>query len=360
MAEKQNVYENAQLSFLEHDPAFPTTRYQGSKLKLAGWIWDIIKDLDFGTVLDAFGGTGSIGYLLKTKGKEVTYNDQLKFNWYIGSALIENDNILLSKADVDFVLNSHKEVKYPTFIQETFKDIYFTEEENKWLDTVVTNIELLDGIYKRALAYFALFQSCIIKRPYNLFHRKNLYMRMSDVERNFGNKVTWDTPFEVHFRKFVLEANQAVFSNGRKNTALNMDALQLENDDYDLVYIDTPYISKKGVGVEYFGFYHFLEGLVDYPVWDQMIDYATKNRRLKVRDSVWTDKRKIYSGFDQIFQKFKDNILVVSYRSDGIPTIEELVGLLKKYKSKVNVSKWESYKYVLSNNHSEEILLVGE
>jgi len=30
----------------------------------------------------------------------------------------------------------------------------------------------------------------------------------------------------------------------------------------DLVYIDTPYISAKGIGVNYFDFYHFLEGIV--------------------------------------------------------------------------------------------------
>ena len=37
---------------------------------------------------------------------------------------------------------------------------------------------------KQALAYFALFQSCIIKRPYNLFHRKNLYVRTKEMKRS--------------------------------------------------------------------------------------------------------------------------------------------------------------------------------
>lgn len=344
---------------LEEDPIFPSTRFQGSKLKIVDWIWEGIKDLKFRTALDAFGGTGSVAYMLKEKGKKVTYNDILKFNYYIGLALIENDGVTLSNEDVNFILTRHKEINYPTFIADTFKDIYYTDEENSWIDMVVTNIKQLDDKYKQALAYFALFQSCIIKRPFNLFHRKNLYLRFAKVKRDFGNKATWDTPFEIHFRKFVDEANNAVFSNNQENKALNLDVFDVE-DDFDLVYIDTPYISKKGVGVDYLGFYHFLEGLVNYENWHNMIDYRTKHRRLKSKPSVWTDKNKIYYAFDRLFKKFQNSILVVSYRSDGIPSIEELEDLLCRYKRTVHEIKRKDYKYALSTNELEEVLLIGE
>ena len=346
------------MSLLKDDAVFPSTRFQGSKLKIVNWIWDAVKDLSFKTALDAFGGTGSVGYMLKLKGKQVTYNDMLKFNWYIGSALIENDNVKLTKEDFEFLLKKHSNVSYPTFIYDTFKDIYFTDKENKWIDVVAKNITLLENHYKKAMAYFALSQACIIKRPYNLFHRKNLYIRLSDVDRNFGNKVTWDTGFKVHFRKFVEEANKAVFCNGRQNKALNMEAFDLTGN-YDLVYIDTPYISKKGVGVDYFSFYHFLEGLLDYTNWNERIDYKTKHRKLRTDGSAWTDKERIFTAFDKLFEKFKDSILVVSYRSDGIPSISELIQLLAKYKSRVEEIKRKNYKYVLSTNHSEEVLLIG-
>lgn len=348
-----------QMALIEGNPTFPSTRFQGSKLKIVDWIWDAIKNLDFDTTLDAFGGTGCVGYMLKGKGKRVTYNDILKFNWYIGMALIENDSVRLTEDDADFIITRHNKIVYQTFVYDTFKDIYFTDEENKWIDTVVTNIGLLNNIYKKALAYFALCQACIIKRPFNLFHRKNLYLRFSEVERNFGNKATWDTPFEVHFRKFVNEVNLAVFSNGKQNRALNLDVFNIEGK-FDLVYIDTPYISQKGVGIDYFGFYHFLEGLVDYSNWGGMIDYRTKHKRLKGNGSVWINKNQIHSAFNKLFEKFKDSILVVSYRSDGIPSITELENLLKKYKPNVEELKRKSYKYVLSTNHSEEVLLIGK
>jgi len=347
-----------QMVFIEDDAIFPSTRFQGSKLKLVDWLWGAIKDLTFDTVLDAFGGTGCVGHMLKSRGKKVTYNDALKFNSYIGTALIENSATMLSENDVEFLLTRKERVKYPTFVQDTFSGIYFSDEENQWIDTVVTNIGMLTDLYKKALAYFALFQACIIKRPFNLFHRKNLYLRFSDVKRNFGNKTTWDTPFDAHFRQFVAEANQAVFCNGRQNKALNLDVFDVQGT-FDLVYIDTPYISKKGTGVDYLGFYHFLEGLVNYSKWQEMIDYNTKHKRLKRIPCIWCDKDRILSAFDRLFCKFKDSIIVVSYRADGVPSIGDLLGLLKKYRSTVKETRRENYKYVLSTNRSEEVVLIG-
>lgn len=42
---------------------FPATRYYGSKRKLLDWIYSGVSGLSFETVLDAFGGTGSVSLL---------------------------------------------------------------------------------------------------------------------------------------------------------------------------------------------------------------------------------------------------------------------------------------------------------
>lgn len=91
-----------------------------------------------------------------------------------------------------------------------------------------------------------------------------------------------------------------------------------------------------------------------------MIDYRTKHKRLKTSENPWIDKNRIHSAFERLIKKFTDSVLVISYRSDGIPSIEYLVNLLGKYKSTVKQIKWRNYKYVLSNNHSEEVLLIGK
>lgn len=135
------------------------------------WIWEQIAGLDFTTCLDAFGGTGAVAYRLKQASKAVTYNDLLRFNYYVGLALVENRNVRLDADEVDWLLTTHPDIEYPNFIQAHFHDIYFTDEENAWIDRTFTNIRQLADPYKFALAFFALCQACIIKRPYNLFHR---------------------------------------------------------------------------------------------------------------------------------------------------------------------------------------------
>ncbi len=355
--QKTISYQQALLPELTAE--FPSTRYQGSKAKLVDWIWEQIADLDFMTCLDAFGGTGAVAYRLKQEGKKVTYNDLLRFNYYIGRALIENSRVCLSPEEADWLLQTHPNITYPHFVQDTFPDIYFTDEENAWIDQMVTNIHQLSDPYKFALAFFALCQACIIKRPYNLFHRKNLYIRFAEVERSFGNKTTWDRPFEESFRIFIGETNRTVFDNGQTNRALNLDAIDVPGE-YDLVYIDTPYISKHGVAVDYLWFYHFLEGLTIYDEWGEHIDSRSKHRRLKPRPSEWTDRKRIYDAFDRLFQRYQKSIIVVSYRSDGIPSESELAFLLKQYKHYVHVEHFGQYKYVLStNSESKEILLIG-
>ena len=337
---------------------FPSTRYQGSKAKFIDWIWNEISDIPFQSVLDAFGGTGCVAYKLKDNGKTVTYNDILPFNSIIGKALIENCSTFLSPSDIDFILGEHKDFDYPTFITDNFKEIYYTDEENHWLDVVRYNISTIEDEYKRAIAWFALFQSCIIKRPYNLFHRKNLYVRLIDVKRSFGNKKTWDTPFEVHFRNFVDEANHAVFDNGTKCNVLSKDALTIE-DQYDMVYIDTPYINEKGVGVDYADFYHFLNGLVYYDNWSNLIDYSSKHRRLKREYNIWTDKENILTGFSRLVEKFQKSILVFSYRSNGIPSIESLINLLERKGRRNELRFSGDIKYVLSDKKSKEVLIIS-
>jgi len=349
---QSNLFDNS----VRYDGKFLSTRFQGSKLKIVPWIWSCIQHLKFDTCLDAFGGTGSVAYYLKKMQKEVDYNDNLQFNYTIGKAIIENDETKLENDEIDFIISPHDDVTYQTFIKDTFRDIFFLDEENGWLDMVVTNIRLLDDEYKRAIAFTALFQACIIKRPYNLFHRANLYMRTAEVKRSFGNKTTWDKPFPEYFRVFAQEVNSIIFSNGRSNRALYKDVFNVE-PGYDLVYMDTPYINAKGTGVDYLDFYHFLDGMLDYDNWGKRITQIYKHKRLKGDKSLWCQPNKIHDAFDRLFRHFKDSLLVISYRSHGIPSQDELVEILSKYKS-VTLHKVD-YKYVLSKNNGQEILLVG-
>ena len=348
---------------------FPSTRFQGSKEKIMPWIWKSIEHLNFDTVLDAMGGTGIFAFWSKLHGKEVTYNDVFRWNYYVGLAIIENKSEKLSDDDVEFLLKKHEDIEYDHFIQKTFEGIYYLDEENAWLDMIIANIRRLDNRYRRALALAALFQACLVKRPYNLFHRANLYMRLADVERNFGNKATWDTPFPTHFKKFVDEYNSCVFDNGRRCKSLNMDVFEIPEKHYDLVYIDPPYFSAKRGPTDYYLYYHFLEGLCIYleegvDAWHKLIDYRRKPKPLRHGTELekkilpWMSKEGIYQAFQKVFEKFQDSILVVSYNDEGIPSEKEIKKMLEKIKPHVKVRRLR-YQYALSPSKVNELLFIA-
>ncbi len=344
----------------------PSTRYQGSKRRILPWLYENFKKLKFETVLDGFGGTANVSYLFKLMGKRVTFNDILLSNHQTGIALIENDSIKLDQSDIDFLLHENG-FDYPTFIQDTFKGIYYLDEENKWLDMILLNIEKLSTKYsggilkkKKALAYHILFQACLCKRPFNLFHRKNLYLRTARVKRTFSNKKMWDTDFKTLFLRFYNEVSHEIFSNGLKNKAICRDIIKIKNRNFGLVYLDPPYAGpNQKTPKDYRSMYHFLEGIVDYHNWPQLIDWSTQNRRLIKKKTEW-EKNSLEKNFDYFFRKFKNSIIVVSYGNPGTPSIQKIKELLQQYKSKVIVAR-KHYNYKLNSRNGEmyEVLIIG-
>lgn len=350
---------------------FPSTRYRGSKRKIVPWLWKHFRQLDFTSALDVFGGTGSVSYLLKRMGKEVTYNDYLHFNHLVGLALIENDETVLNQSDIHTALAPVPKLPR-SFVRDTFKGVYFTDSENKWIDQVIVRINSLKSepselVYKRALLHYGLFQSCLIKRPFNLFHRRNLYLRIANVKRQFGNKISWDKSFRQRFVAFCTEASRSVFKGARPCRAIRNNAVDVPRKSYDLVYIDPPYLTKDGDNEtsDYRRSYHFLEGLCSYDRWNDLIDYETPNLRMRqLCHNDWGDPEKNGKAFDALFEKFKQSIIVVSYKKFGVPSIDTLIRTLKKHGKRVR-SRSRHYKYALNHQNgsaelNREVLLIAE
>ena len=51
--------------------------------------------------------------------------------------------------------------------------------------------------------------------------------------------------------------------------------------------------------------------------------------------------------------------MAISYRSNGIPTIDELVGILEGLGKHVRIHRSGEMKYVLSTKQSNEVLIVA-
>jgi adenine-specific DNA-methyltransferase len=344
------------------EPGFPPTRYLGSKRRILPWIAEIVGGLEFDSALDVFGGTGCVSYLFKSMGKRAVFNDLLRCNLRGGRALIENAGARLTEEDLGslFARSPHRD--YDDFIERTFDGVYFLQHENRWLDTVAQNVLAMGDRHKQALAFHALFQASLSKRPYSLFHRANLYMRTADVARSFGNKTTWDRPFEEHLRDAAALANAAVFDNGRPNEARCGDALETGGEGEapcELVYIDPPYLGATGAPVDYLDFYHFLEGMALYPTWPALIDAGRRHRPFRRRPSPWVSRSRIAGALDALFARHARSVIVVSYREDGVPSPGELASLLGRHKQTVRVHRLADRRYALSTRTTAELLLVG-
>ena len=251
-------------------------------------------------------------------------------------------------------------VNYPSFVQNTFRDIYFTDAENRWIDQAINNIAAVTETYRRALLFFALAQACLIKRPYNLFHRKNLYLRFAKVERSFGNKTSWDKSFEEWFRFFVGEANQAVFEGTSHCRAICRRYRRSGRGLRSRLPRSALHFTERNS--------NRLRGLLS------LSRRLMPLRRMGKVESTgdqnigeWCDasilgltRLRIHSAFNDCFERFAQSTLVVSYRSDGIPSVEELRALMSRYKTDVRVSVFGDYRYALSTNtRSQEVLLIG-
>ena len=346
-----------------------STRYQGSKRKLLPWLRATFDELEFDTALDLMSGSASVSYLLKQLGKTVLSNDCLRFNYVTARAIIENSQDIVDEQDIHWILSKHNEIRYSDFIARTFENFYFTPEENEWIDITIANINCLTSRTahsteaKKAIATHALVQSCLMKRPFNLFHRRNLNLRHANVPRTFGNHATWETPFETLLRRNVAQSNSLVFCNGKQNKAINEDAQTLAERSVDLVYIDPPYFRVGGhrERSNYRLAYHFAEGLAQYDVWPSLVDFESQLRSLKTNgDSCeilyQCDPSELHEAFvfwlSRIIENWPNSKVVLSYNHPGIPDVASIRRLLLDTGREVDIKQTE-YRYVLKKRTDE-------
>jgi len=312
----------------------------GSKQKLLPFIWDSIcrLNLKFTTVLDAFSGSGCVSYLFKTKGKEVTSNDFLKFCYHIANATIENNREILDDGDVEFLLS--KNARKNKFIERTFKGLYYTDEENQFLDNISANIKLIKNPYKQSVAIASICRACMKKRPRGIFTYTGIG-KYDDGRRDLRISL------EEQFKEAVNAFNNAIFNNGKNNKAYNKDIFDInDHRNYDLVYIDPPYYSRYSDN-EYVRRYHFVEGLSAY--WNHMkIQYSTQTKKVRRFETPFSRRSTIYRAFTQLFEKFKNSYLVISYSSNSLPTKEEMIKMIKANGKKVEFFEFD-YKYCFAN-----------
>lgn len=341
----------------------PVTRYYGSKRRIVEKIGAALQNhnIEFNSILDLFGGTGIVSYYMARKGKEVVYNDILSFNCQIARALLQTLKGTFTEQDALSLLQRRPDRQYRTIIEDNYQDIYYPDDENQTIDTVIQNISYLPE-EKKACGYYVLFQSCMIKRPFNIFHRRNLNLRTGFTEANFGNKTTWEQTFESLFVKFTKELNEYQFEVLPHVDITNTTALQCDRNA-DLVYIDTPYFQKKNSSnITYHNRYHFLEGLMHYDDIPNQINQDKTNREIRIGTTTEFERRSHYiEDLNALLEQHQESIIAMSYTSAGFPTIEELCDIMQRYKRRVEVCGLGKHPFALNRNNEDrqEVLIIG-
>lgn len=315
---------------------YPSTRYMGSKSKLITQLWAVASKFKFETAVDLFSGSGIVGYMLKSQGKTVISNDYMAMATTFAKAMIENNDVMLSPNEATALLKLENPVD--NFVETTFKGLYFSDNDNQLIDIIRANIKILKNPYKRAIAMAALIRACLKKRPRGIF--TYVGQRYNDGRKDLL------LPFHEQFLEAVKTINAAVFSNGKKNRARNGDAMTLQNRGVDLVYIDPPYYSPLSDN-EYVRRYHFVEGLARD--WEGVeIQENTITKKFKSYPTPFSSREGANGAFDLLFKKFRKSILIVSYSSNSLPTLDEMISIMSKYKNNVEVIPVD-YKYSFGN-----------
>lgn len=307
-------------------------------------------------ILDAYAGSGLVTYALTSKGYEVSASDQLLSSLITVQAMSGESRDLEPSELSDALAYASAEVS-GTDLSSMYSGIFFPQEELVWLDRMAQFIQNLPN-EARPRAYWALFQSALAKRPYNLFHRANLDMRTRDVSRSFGNKATWEKPFPAHFAKFLSEASTHALNSSKVET-FHGDPLNIEEKNFDMIYLDPPYINEKGQATPYIDYYGFLDLLID-PQLINRVNQKKANKPIEPLVGGWNNPSKALETLEKLMLKFPSSSIALSYRSDGQPSMKTLSELMNSHRGKITAYT-KPLKYALSvKADAEEILIVAE
>jgi DNA adenine methylase/adenine-specific DNA-methyltransferase len=287
-------------------------------------------------------------------GKKVYASDFLNLCTTVAKATIENPGVRLSAEDVDRVLAA--DIHHKHFIEQTFSGIFFTPEDLRFLDLTSWNIRKLENPYKRSIAMSALIRSCVKRQP------RGVFTIAGDPEHYKDGRRDLKLSLYQHFLEQVDIYNNAAFDNGRRNLARHGDVFNFDAGPADLVYMDPPYVPRSDDNC-YMKRYHFLEGLSCY--WEGMtIMHNTRVKKIAKPFTPFSYRKTADEAFDQLFQKFSNSILVLSYSSNGYPDLSQLIRIMRRYKNSIDVFE-RSHRYHFGTHSSvkrskvQEYLIVG-
>ncbi len=279
-------------------------------------------------------------------------NDSALRSNIVGKALIENDRVTLTGADVTRLFTENGGESH--FIEENFAPDVVTTPHARFLDRAFTNAREAAGA-KKWLLLLLLTKYVLRMRPMGNFGAKTIIHQAEEGR--------WDE-MNQHYLKDILirgiaghpktvaerlrgQINKGIFSNGQRNEAHQLDVFEfLEQVDGDILYLDPPY-----------------GGTSAYETALRPLDSMLEGRVLKPEPSVFSRKGAL-EALERLFVAAKRfPTWVVSYGNQEVE-LETLVRLVDRFKTVVSA---EAFRYThltgLSGEghreHNREFLVVA-
>lgn len=338
---------------------FPPTRFFGSKRRFAPWIYECFRQYKVKTALDLFGGTATVSLLLAQMGIDVTYCDGMNANRLCARALTGDVRKTVSAEKMGALVESVSPRR--GFISDNFQGLYYTEEEDRWIDGLLSVLQDVKCGDTTDIVLYCLFQACLQKRPFNMFHRANLGLRKKQVARTFGNHSTWERSFDsLMMDALACAARARSVANSRVVVSAGQ-APSLVRPGFDLVYIDPPYLPAKKSPESYVDRYHFIEGISLGEDWGKVIDFDSGNKRFHrgYFDESWESRSRFVELLSDVIRVHKGSIVALSYAEGRDPEVKKIASMFRSEFKSVRVERYRA-SHALSSAIVEEVMVIGE
>ena len=148
---------------------------------------------------------------------------------------------------------------------------------------------------------------------------------------------TWDKRAFKKFELKPLEMKNCVL-HSTENVVYNEDANELiKKISGDILYLDTPYTT-----LDYNSAYHVLETIVKCD--EPELKGITGRRKNKKEKSKYSIPSKVAIAYEDLINNAKFEHIIISYSTQSLLPIEELVKILEKYTDEKVIVKYYSYR----------------
>ena len=330
-------------------------RYLGNKTRMLENINSVILDNNIteGIFCDLFAGSGSVGDYFKER-FQIISNDYLHSLSIVNKAKLENKDIpsfkdFIKKYGVDPFTYFNNKIYISDsqfFITNNYSPKgnrqFFTEKNATKIDGIRIEIE-------------KLYKDFIIDLKERNFLIASLIESVMGVSNTTGTYEAylknWDNRAlkEFELQPINIRKTNKIFNN----TIYNKDSNELlRKIAGDVLYIDPPYTVT-----DYNSAYHVLESIskYDYPT----IGGITGRRKEITKKSKYTKKKQALINFEDLFRQANFNHILVSYSTQGLVSVDELVDLAKKFAINNEVKVYEfpfrEYKNIRSSQKGDDL-----